>query len=83
MAASTELTSVKCVMKLNNGTTETGNVKTVSVSLATLDKTQWATTQLTDSSNQKLLNIINAAYPCLSLMLYSATTTMTYDLSEN
>lgn len=83
MAAVTELAGIKCVMKLNNGTSETGKVKTVSVSLATLDKTQWATTELVSTSNEKLLNIINAAYPCLSLMLYSAGLTMTYDLSEN
>ena len=75
MAAVEELSALKAQMLLNNGTTTSGAVRTVNVSMGTLEPSAW--------DAQKALNIINALYPCLNLMLYRATKTATYDLSED
>ena len=83
MATVADLTSVKCALKLNNGTTEAGNVKTVSLSLATLDATQWATDALATASNTKVLAIVNAIMPCLEIALYQTTLTRAYSIYEN
>lgn len=41
MAVTTTLEKVVCNLKLNNGTTTTGSVKTVNVRLGGLDKNNW------------------------------------------
>lgn len=82
MAVQTELSSVKVRILLNNGTTDTGAIKTVTVNLNGINKAQWATTQLTAASDQKVLNIVNAIYDVLERSVYGIERIETTLLSE-
>ena len=75
MAAVTECKKVSVAMKLNNGTTTTGAVKTVSVNLGSLNKSAF--------DADKVLNIVNALYPCFDLMLHTLEKTEVSEISEN
>ncbi len=62
MAAVTECKNISVVMKLNNGTTTTGAVKTVSVNLGSLNKSAF--------DADKVINIVDALIPCLDRSLH-------------
>ena len=67
MAAVTTLNKVSVSLKLNNGTSATGAVKTVSISLGTLKK---------DAFNaDKAMAIVGALTPCLNKTLVSVNKT--------
>lgn len=68
-------TSIRCSIKLNDGTTEAGNVKTVSVNLATLNPETW--------NADKAINIANAASPIFSKSIYIVSKTATSTLSKS
>lgn len=74
MAAITETKSFSVVMKLNNGTTTTGAVKTLSVNLGSLNKTAF--------DANKVLNVVNALAPCFFRMLYIVEKIEVSQLSE-
>ena len=74
MAVVTECKKISVAMKLNNGTTTAGAVKTVSVSLGKLNKSAF------DAS--KVINIVNALTPCLDRVLYSLEKTEVSELSD-
>ena len=63
MPAITEIKKITVSMKLNNGTTTTGKVKTASVSLGNLNKSTF--------DADKVIAIVNALSPCFDLMLHS------------
>lgn len=66
MATLTPLTR-KATMKLQNGTDASGNVKTVSLNLGSLDVANW--------DANKAMAIMTALQPCLSKTIYTRTTT--------
>ncbi|MBQ7221414.1 MAG: hypothetical protein IJS28_10580 [Synergistaceae bacterium] len=74
MAAITESKKVSVAMKLNNGTTATGAVKTASVNLGSLNKAAF--------DADKALNIVNALAPCFDRMLHIVEKTEVSQLSE-
>ena len=74
MAAVTTLNKVSVTLKLNNGTTETGTTKTVSVSLGSLDKTAF--------NADKVMGIVALLTPCLSLPVLSTNKTESSTLTE-
>ena len=76
MAVSEELYSQSAAMLLNDGTTTSGAVKTIKVSIGTL-----STTASTWNA-QKAINIINALSPCLNRRLHAASRTVNYYLEE-
>lgn len=78
MASAQEIKTVTVSVKLNNGTTEQGRVKTTSVSIGALNPT----TALPDSANDNIINIVNALSPCLDHTLYSVEKNNKYELSE-
>lgn len=66
MAVIEEQYSNRVSLKLNSGETETGAIKTVSVSLGSLKKSNWNDT----TDNPKAVAIVNALIPCLAYNLY-------------
>lgn len=62
MAATKTLSKVVYQMKLNNGVDMSGNVKTVNVSLGTINANA--------ADDDKALAITNAIGPCLSKAIY-------------
>lgn len=75
MPITTETKKVSVALKLNNGTTSTGAIKTVSVNLGNLNKTAF--------DAQKTLNIVNALYTCLERSIYGIEKTEVTLLSED
>ena len=67
MAAVTTLNNVSVSMKLNNGTSATGAVKTVSVSLGSLNKDTFEA--------NKAMAIVTLLTPCLAKSLVSVNKT--------
>ncbi len=61
MAVISNLNKVSVTAQLNNGTKD-GKVKTLSLSLGSLDVNRY--------DNQKAMNIVNALEPCLSKSVY-------------
>ena len=74
MAAVTECKKISVAVKLNNGTTISGAVKTTSVNLGSLNKAAF--------NADKVINIVNALSPCLDHSLYSVEKTEVSELSE-
>lgn len=65
----TDLTPTKrtATLKLNNGTDSSGNIKTVSLNLGSLDVANW--------DADKAMAIMNALAPCLKKTVHQRTTT--------
>ena len=74
MSVVTECKKITVAMKLNNGTTTTGTVKTVSLNLGSLNKSAF--------DAQKAINIVNALSSCLERSVYSTEKTEVSILSE-
>lgn len=78
MAVLEENKSLKVTVKLNNGTTPSGQTKTANVSLGSLDSTRYNA----NDGNTKALNIVNAMAAVFSRNLYSIEKTIVNYLSE-
>lgn len=74
MAVTETLESLSSRMRLSNGQTSTGAVKTVNVSLGTLDKNAW--------DPDKAMAIANALEPCLDKSIYVVDKVATSTLSN-
>lgn len=74
MAVISNLKSVKVNPKLNNGTKD-GKVKTLSISLGTIDVNRY--------DNQKAMNIVNALEPCLAKPVYEVIKTEVSKLTND
>ncbi|MBQ6774534.1 MAG: hypothetical protein IJP48_10820 [Synergistaceae bacterium] len=72
MAVITTQQRVSCTVKLNNGTTETGQIKTINQSLGSL--------KVDAFDAQKALNIVNLLRPVLELPVYKVQNSVTNDL---
>lgn len=59
--------------KLDNGRDSEGNVRTVSISMGSVNKDRW--------DNEKALNIAGALEPCLSKDISALESTATYGIS--
>lgn len=78
MAVIETVKSVTARPVLNNGTDESGNVRTINSSFgASLAASEFETAEKEAASTQKLLNIGAALEDCLSLTVYSFTKTIT------
>lgn len=76
MAVTATLTKAAVKMNLNNGTdAQTGEVKTVAVSLGSVNPTTY--------NAQKAMNIVNAIAPCLTKSVYSVHEVKTSTLTES
>lgn len=75
MAYTEELYSLAASVYLNNGTSSTGAVKTVSQTIGALNKSAWDVT--------KAGAIIDAMSNCVSKVLVSARATKTYDIYDD
>ena len=62
MAVVSDLTSVKVTMKLNNGLSEDGKVKTINQTLGSLNVDRY--------DDQKAMNIVELLEPCLAKEIY-------------
>jgi len=62
MAVVSDLTKVSVVAKLNNGTTEEGKLKTLSLSIGDLNIDRY--------DDQKAMNVVNLLRPCLAKDVY-------------
>ena len=74
MAVTSITKRVAVSLKLNNGTSTTGSIKTVSVNLGSLNKSA--------VDAQKAINIVNALSSCLERSVYSTEKTEVSILSE-
>ena len=74
MAVTSITKRVAVSLKLNNGTSTTGSIKTVSVNLGSLNKSAF--------DAQKAINIVNALSSCLERSVYSTEKTEVSILSE-
>lgn len=75
MAVTTTLTKIAVKMNLNNGTDpQTGDIKTVSVSLGALNPTTY--------DAQKVMNIVGAISTCLTKSIYSVQEIRTSTLTD-
>lgn len=76
MAISETITSQTAQIRLNNGQTTTGAVKTVNVSIGTLNDNPatW--------DAQKAINIVDALSPIFDRTMYRVTRTAVYDLVD-
>ena len=74
MAVTTTLDKIAVKMNLNNGTDSSGNVKTVSVNLGSLNPSTY------DAS--KAMAIIAAIAPCLTKTVYSVQEVRTNTLTD-
>ena len=74
MAVVTENKRVTVSMKLNNGTTTAGEVKTLGVNLGNMNPSAF--------NAEKALNIANALGPCFNLMLHTVERTEVVQLIE-
>lgn len=81
MAATSELTSLKIRVGLNNGTTTTGSVKVAWLQFPSVDVAKFTTASA--ASNQKVLNIVNKMTPILAKSLYVLNRVDTYDIYDN
>lgn len=76
MATTSTLTKVGVKMLLNNGTdSQTGEVKTVSVSLGSLSPSGY--------DDNKMMAVVNGIAPCLTKSVYKVKKTMEYDVTES
>lgn len=75
MAVEDELIKRTATMLLNNGVSPTGTVKTVSVSIGTLNPSAW--------NLQKASNIVNAMSGCLTKAMTAARHVDTYEMYED
>ena len=75
MAVTSDLVSIKITVKLNNGTTEDDKVKTISLSLPTIDIDHY--------EDQKAMNIVNLLTPCLAKDVYEVIKVPTSTLSND
>ena len=75
MSVTSTTKKVAVSLKLNNGTTTTGAIKTVSVNLGSLNKAAF--------DAQKAINIVNVLGTCLERSVYSITKTEVSELSED
>jgi len=80
MAITNELTAVKVTIKLNDGATASGGVKTKNINLGALNYEEWVTN--TATADQKAANIVTALTAIMDRRLYELTRTNTYTLSE-
>lgn len=64
-------------LKLNNGTSETGAIITISLALSGLKKTAWNA-----EDNTRAMNIVNAARAVLGYAVYRVERSETFDLDE-
>lgn len=74
MAVIETLNSMKGVLKLNDGSTATGSIKTVNLSMGKMAKNGW--------DNQKVMNIAAAMSPLLSKSVYRIVKTAESDLED-
>ena len=75
MAAITTLEKVAVSLKLNNGTTATGKLKTVSLSLGKLNKAAF--------NADKVMAIVNLLSPCLAKNVEQVVKTETSQLEDD
>lgn len=81
MAVELTIKSAKVAIKVNDGTTTTGAIKTATISLPTLDKAQFTAANL-NASAQKAANIVNAVGTIIDRSAVSIELTLTDELSE-
>ena len=74
MAVTTKVTKVVVAMKLDNGTTASGTVKTVSVPFGSLNKAEF--------DAEKVMNIVGLLAQMFSKSLYTVQRTETSELEE-
>ena len=75
MAATATVKKIACNLLLNNGTTQTGAVKTATISMGTLDKDAF--------DADKALALVNLITPCLEKSLYECTKVETSKLQNS
>lgn len=75
MAVLSDLIGVTVNMKLNNGTDSQGQVKTLNQSIGKLNIDRY--------DDQKAMNIVNLAEPCLAKPVYEVRKVATSILSES
>ena len=75
MSVTTECKKISVAMKLNDGTTTTGAVKTVSLNLGSLNKAAF--------DADKVVNIVNALTPCFDRRLHTLEKTEVSELYED
>lgn len=75
MAVVSDLTKISVITKLNNGTTDDGKVKTLTVSLGDLNIDRY--------DDQKAMNIVNLLRPCLTKDVYEVQKTAISILSNS
>lgn len=78
MAATSTLLKQTAAIKLHNGTTASGTVKTISVSMGDMSQTALLTTA---ENADKLIGIADAAAPILDGNIYTIETTQRYTVS--
>lgn len=74
MATTLTAQKIALTLKLDNGTSESGAVKTVSVSVASLDKDGW--------DDDKAFTLATLIGQCLSKNLYAIQKTETSNMTE-
>lgn len=79
MAAIETVTKLGCSLKLNNGTTSTGKLKTVSVALPKLNKAVVSV----QTTNTKIMAIVNLLSPVLAKNVEQVVKTVTSDLEDD
>lgn len=77
MAVETTIDSNRVVIKLNDGTTSTGGIKTKNVNLTGIKKTA-----ITEEDKQKILNIVQAYRAVVSLPVYQTVVTTASIIAE-
>lgn len=83
MAVTVSIKKVTGAMLLNNGSTSTGAVKTKSIRIGGTSQNISTSAYTTDlaASRQKVLNISEAAAPCLAKSIYMVKETTENELS--
>lgn len=83
MAVTESIRSVTARPVLNDGLDSSGNIVTINGSFGSaLSSSQFEEATLAES-NQKLLNIVSALEPCLSLTVYQVTKTTTVSIESD
>lgn len=75
MAATETISGAKGNILLNNGTTVTGNIRTITQSVGTLNPSAW--------DADKVANIVTAWFPLFSKAVYKVQGVKTYDITSN
>lgn len=79
MAITRTVSKYAVSLKLNDGTTSTGAMKTVSLSLGSLDKTRYEA----DTSHAKAMGLVALLEPVLSKAVVGVIETTTASLVDN